>query len=148
MQRNYLVVIKRDAMTSLVLDDNELVRNILAKHITTAGYCVITCRDADTALQVFQDNPRITVMFVDLYLDRYYQKIKDGLEFIRLVRSYEKDSMLEPCYIAAFSSDDQLADTAIQAGADVFLKKPVTSQTVQDILSPQSGAPTGMRRNY
>ena len=135
-------------MTSLVLDDNELVRNILAKHITSSGYCVITCRDADTAFAVYQDNNRITVMFVDMYLDRWVGKIPNGAEFIRLVHSYEKGSMIEPCYIVAFSSDDHLKEAALQAGANVFLKKPVTSQTVQDILSPRSGAPTGMRRNY
>ena len=121
-------------MTVLVLDDNEVVRLILAKFITTAGHCSITCRDSDTAFQVFQDN-NITHIFVDIYLDRYPGKIKDGLEFIRLVRSYERDSMVDPCFVAAFSADDQMKNSALQAGANTFLKKPITGQIVLGILS-------------
>lgn len=128
------LVIKECQMICLVLDDNEIVRKVLSKHVVSSGNCCVTCRDADTAYQVFEDN-KITHMFVDIYLDRYLGKIKDGLEFIRLVRSYERDSMIDdPVYIAAFSSDNSTEGDAIKAGADSFLRKPISAQVVLDIM--------------
>lgn len=121
-------------MHALVVDDNEIVRGILARYITSLGYCCTCCGNADVAFEVYQDNRIISVIFTDIYLDRIKSAIPDGLEFIKMVRSYENDSMLTPCHIVAFSSDASLKEKALSAGASEFRQKPITTSTIKEIF--------------
>ena len=123
-------------MHALVLDDNEIVRTLLSKYITTCGHCCTSCSDPDTAFQVYQDN-RFTHIFTDIYLDRIKSSIQEGHSFIKMIRMYEKDSMLEQCFIIAFSSDASLEDKSIAAGATRFLVKPICKEMVSEILNRQ-----------
>ena len=42
--------------------------------------------------------------------------------------------MVDPCFVAAFSADDQMKNSALQAGANMFLKKPITAHIVLKIM--------------
>ena len=121
-------------MHAHIIDDNDLVRNILPKYIQQNGHCTTVCREASTAFSVYQDNRTITHIWVDIYLDRYDGRIKDGLEFISLIRSFERDSMIDSCYIVGFSADGQLEEKVLKIGADRFLKTPIDSRMVREIM--------------
>ena len=121
-------------MHTLVLDDNEVVRSILARYITNLGHCCTCCSDSDTAFAVLMDNRLISIVFADIYLDRVKSNIPDGTEFIKMIRSYERDSMLDPCRIIAFSSNASLREKALAAGATEFYQKPITLPMMKQIL--------------
>ena len=136
--RDFVALMITCTMHAIVCDDNDIVRAILSKYISQDGHCLTVCRDADTAFSVYQDNRTITHIWTDIYLDRSSSKeIPDGITLIEFVRSFEKDSMMKPCNIIGFSSDESLEKKVLDAGANRFLKKPLNYTTVREIMKSE-----------
>lgn len=103
----------------LVVDDNDLVRPVLAKVLTRYGFKVITAADGAEALHLVDEGP-IAVALVDLILPKV-----DGLEIVRYVKAHHPS-----CVVVGMSglTNPDARDEIFRAGADDFLAKPVDGQ--------------------
>jgi len=78
----------------------------------------------DVLLAMGQDPPKIII--VDILMPDF-----DGLQVIKNIKSSVK---LKDVFIIAISGDTSKTDAAINAGANVFLKKPIEMEEIKDAL--------------
>jgi len=106
------------AATVLVVEDEELMRELLRMHLSNAGYEVLVAEDAVVAGRlVLRRRP-------DLILADIEMPFMNGLEFVELLKS---DDSLSTIPVIFVSSRADLEDRCKQLGAAAFLKKPVLS---------------------
>ncbi len=98
----------------LVIEDDKLVRNLMATTLDLHGYSYLTASNAsDALLQITSHRP--DVIFLDLGLPDM-----DGVDLIRKVRTWSSTPII---VISARSEDTDKID-ALDAGADDYLTKP------------------------
>lgn len=102
----------------LVVDDSELMRDLLSRHISLAfGYEVIQAEDGDQAIEmVARHSPDLILM--DLLMPRV-----DGITAIRKLRSSAKNDDLPIIFLSA-ETDRRKWVEAFNAGANDFISKP------------------------
>lgn len=98
----------------LVIEDDKLIRNLMATTLDIHGYSYLTAVNAsDALLQITSHNP--DVIFLDLGLPDM-----DGVELIRKVRTWSST----PIIVISARSEDNDKIEALDAGADDYLTKP------------------------
>ena len=107
-----------DATTVLVVEDDDLVRLVVAEMVREAGFSVVEAGDADEALVVLvgSSNP-ISLVLTDIRMPGSM----DGVALARRLRA-----TWPQIKIALISSHPSDADTL--SCCDAFLAKPFTSQ--------------------
>lgn len=78
------------AETILVVDDEVLIRMVIAEHLRDCGYRVIEAGDGDEAIDVLQADDRIDIVFSDVQmpnctgfeLARWVRRERPGVEVI------------------------------------------------------------------
>jgi CheY-like chemotaxis protein len=104
------------AATILVVEDEELMRDLLRMHLSNAGYEVLLAEDAVAAGRlVLRQRP-------DLILADIEMPFMDGLEFVELLKSEESLSAIPVIFV---SSRADFENRCKDLGAVAFLKKPV-----------------------
>lgn len=99
----------------LVADDEELIRRLVSDFLVQEGYEPLLANDGDEALKLFEENPDIALMILDIMMPTI-----DGWEVCRKVR---ETSTVPIIMLTARSTEyDQL--TAFDAGADDYVTKP------------------------
>jgi two-component system secretion sensor histidine kinase SsrA len=103
----------------LVVDDEELIRDLFGNALCKAGFNVTTAGSSEEALVIMHDN-RFHLVFLDLNLPGM-----DGIKCCKIIR--EKD-LADKCiavtgYVSVFNYNK-----CKKAGFDGFLKKPVKTQ--------------------
>lgn len=99
----------------LVADDEELIRRLVSDFLVQEGYEPILANDGDEALRLFDENPDVSLMILDIMMPTI-----DGWEVCRRVR---ETSGVPIIMLTARSTEyDQL--TAFDAGADDYVTKP------------------------
>jgi DNA-binding response OmpR family regulator len=99
----------------LVVDDEVLIRNMLEKAFSRAGYAVRCAESAEQALEILKDETYQT-MFLDLKLP--------GMNGIELCMRIRKDFPMALIYaITGYASLFELADCR-EAGFDDYFTKP------------------------
>jgi two-component system sensor histidine kinase RpfC len=120
----------REAKTGariLVADDNRINRLILEQMLGSAGYEVDVVNDGETALQ------RLTVgRYQAAVLDLHMPGL-DGDDLLRRYRLLKAGVRIPIIMLTADVTFDAKSDCA-DAGADAFLTKPVTSETLLSTL--------------
>ena len=112
----------------LVLDDVHTMTRIVDSMLRKCGFTnVEQVHDAATALQKLRTQPYLFVIS-----DREMPGMS-GLDFVREVRADSKIGYL-PIIMMSASSNSQLAEEAIAAGANAFLNKPFTLTTLRDVF--------------
>ncbi|HKJ98496.1 MAG TPA: response regulator [Desulfotignum sp.] len=107
----------------LVVDDEKAIINLLEQAFSRNGYEVRSALDAETALQILE-NETIYVMFFDLNLP--------GMNGIELCREIKKRIPISVIYaITGYASLFELADCR-DAGFEDYFKKPVNLSTLMD----------------
>ena len=100
----------------LVVDDEEMIRDIFEQAFTIAGYSVRLAKSAEEALEVLKDD-KIQVMFLDLNLP--------GLNGIDLCKQIRKDFPKAIIHaVTGYASLFELSDCR-DAGFDDYFNKPV-----------------------
>ena len=99
----------------LVADDEELIRRLVSDFLVQEGYEPILANDGDEALQLFEKNPDIALLILDIMMPTI-----DGWEVCRRVR--ERSAVPIIMLTARSTEYDQL--TAFDAGADDYVTKP------------------------
>lgn len=115
-------------MTTLIIDDDPATRLILARILDGAGFEVIEASDGLEALACLQQNHAIKLALVDWNMPHM-----NGYEFICAVRTTSAYSYLRLVMVTARNEIDQVAK-ALAAGADEYVMKPVTRDTVLEKL--------------
>jgi len=102
--------------TILVLEDEQIMRDLLRMHLSNAGYRVLLAEDAVVAGHlVVKQRP-------DLILADIEMPFMDGLEFVQALRA---DASVSAIPVIFVSSRSDLEDRCKALGAVAFLKKPV-----------------------
>ena len=70
------------ADTILVVDDEVLIRMVIAEHLRECGYQVIEAGDGDEAIEVLRADDRIDIVFTDVQMPN-----RNGFELAQWVRS-------------------------------------------------------------
>ncbi len=119
----------------LIADDEELIRRLVSDFLVQEGYEPFVAVDGDEALAIFEENPDIALMILDIMMPG-----TDGWEVCRKVREV---SQIPVIMLSARSTEfDQL--TAFDAGADDYVTKPcspsVLMKRVAALLRRGAGA--------
>jgi two-component system chemotaxis response regulator CheY len=118
-------------MKMLIIDDSKTMRTLLATFGHEMSFATIEAGDGVDALKALvQNDPRepFDIALVDWEMPRM-----TGLEFIQAVRRNNDFADLKLLMITTLNSMEQIA-TALQAGANDYLMKPVTKELLEDKL--------------
>jgi DNA-binding response OmpR family regulator/pSer/pThr/pTyr-binding forkhead associated (FHA) protein len=112
----------------LIVEDDDMVAKLLSLMLERAGYTVVTSRNVSGAIRIFKQKPPAAIV-LDLMLPDM-----NGLELCRYVR---RDSQLNdtPVIVISAANTPENVENAMQAGADIFLGKPVSSKELRHVVS-------------
>mgnify|MGYP001791284471 CR=1 FL=1 len=116
--------------TLLVVNDNEINRQILSAHLQRKGYSVIEASDTPTAIAVLRD------FSVDLVLLDIVVPATGNLETLRQLRSTYAKTALPAIIMTANDSDDQIVQ-AFDIGANDYVTKPINLAIVMARIRSQ-----------
>ena len=121
------------AKTLLVVDDSATMRKIITRTIRKAGLSVadeiLEAGDGNEALEKIKENS------VDLILCDINMPGMGGLEFVKTARSNPANANTKIVMISTESAEDLIANVKAD-GADGYVTKPFTPETIQKELSP------------
>lgn len=112
--------------TVLVVDDEELLRTLLTQMLERHGFRVLLACDGQEALRVFQKNPRIDLVLLDLRMPRM-----DGFETCQALRVLDQEV---PILMMSGHQDSALVAGNAALGVQGFLQKPFRSRELRDLL--------------
>jgi len=101
----------------LVVDDNEMNRDMLIRRLQPLGYQVTVAKDGGEAMDVLQQQA------FDLVLLDIMMPIKDGFEVLQEIKTHDDLRMIPVIMITALD-DTSSAARCIQLGAEDYLTKP------------------------
>ncbi|WP_405054070.1 PP2C family protein-serine/threonine phosphatase [Tabrizicola sp.] len=104
----------------LVVDDSRAQRHILSMHLRRWGYSVSEAESGDAALVLCKTEA------VDIIISDWMMPGLSGLEFCRVFRALQRESYGYFVLLTSKSEKTEIAD-GLEAGADDFLTKPVSS---------------------
>jgi CheY-like chemotaxis protein len=107
----------------LVVDDNHLIRRLLALIVEERGYVAIEAESADAALEVAREEPP------DAWLVDDVMPGMAGSELIRALRR-SPDARLSTAAVVGISGRVGARADLLRAGADAFVEKPVDEHAV------------------
>lgn len=118
----------RVAATVLVVDDDEVMRDLLSRMLGRAGYAVQTAADGRNALERFHEHA-IDAVVTDMSMPRM-----SGIELTRALLTERPELPI----IAVTGVDDSYLRVAIAAGAKAGMQKPIRAgelaQTMRRLL--------------
>jgi DNA-binding response OmpR family regulator/pSer/pThr/pTyr-binding forkhead associated (FHA) protein len=112
----------------LIVEDDDMVAKLLSLMLERAGYKVATSRNVSGAIRIFKQKPPGAIV-LDLMLPDM-----NGLELCRYIR---RDTQLNdtPVIVISAANTPENVENAMQAGADIFLGKPVSSKELRHVVS-------------
>jgi two-component system response regulator PilR (NtrC family) len=113
----------------LVVDDEEVIRDVLETLLAREGYEVASAPDAESAITLFDQEP-FDVVLLDLMLPD-----RPGLEVLREIRRRDPDAVV--VIVTAYSSIEGAIE-AMREGAFHYIPKPFQNQEV--VLTIRKGA--------
>lgn len=117
----------RRPLRVLIVDDNHLIRRLLALIVESAGFDAVEAESAEDALTLARAAPP------DLWLVDEVMPSMRGSELVReLRRSRNRRLALAP--MVGISGRAGAASDLLAAGCDAFVAKPVDERTVLDAL--------------
>ena len=112
--------------TILVVDDDPSLRDLVALHLTAAGYEVVTAEDAIAAgYAVLRSPPDLIVCDVNM-------PHMDGFEFIRALRSDRAVGHIPVIFLTSVEDGD---DHGRALGAVGYLTKPVRADRLLGLVA-------------
>lgn len=105
----------------LVVDDENAVRTTLAVNLQDAGYTVFTAADAETALELLEQQS-IDLIITDIHLP--------GARGDQLLEQINRDHPITRTIFISGQPDTESAINGLRAGALDFLVKPFNSETL------------------
>ena len=112
----------------LVVDDSRLQRRILVASLKKWGFEVVEADSGEAAMEICSTDPP------DLILSDWMMPGMNGLEFCRAFREQSKESYSYFILLTSKSEKNEIAQ-GLDAGADDFLTKPVSSDELRARIS-------------
>lgn len=110
--------------SALVIDDSRAMRILLRDALRGMGFDVDEAEDGSAAIFRLDDGMPRDVALVD-----WNMPVMNGLEFIRAVRADARFRSMRLLVITSETEAEQVM-TALAAGADEYLMKPFTRETL------------------
>jgi CheY-like chemotaxis protein len=118
----------------LVVDDDEVMRDLLRRALERSGFAVVTATDGRQGVEQFHDHP------VDVTITDMMMPVMDGLELIRALVAEQPSIRI--IAVSGVDDWDNYLKTARALGAKAVLRKPVSSaelvNTVRRVLTERS----------
>jgi len=111
---------------TLLVDDDELIRNSLSMAFTTKGCFLKTTETAEQGLKALEEE-KFDIVISDFRLPGI-----DGLRFLRLATLMQPDSI--KLLITAYK-DDHILSEALRYGISEFMEKPFSVKALVELLS-------------
>ncbi len=105
-------------MNVVVVDDDKLMRDVLARVVRSFGHVAFVAETADAALDL------VELGHIDVVVSDWMMPGRDGMDLCRLIRSREPSLYVYFILVTAFG-DREHASAALGGGVDDFLVKPV-----------------------
>lgn len=120
-------------MRVLLVDDSAVMRKIITKQLTQAGFAIdafLEASDGQQGLDVLAKEGR-----VDLILSDWNMPIMDGLEFVKGVRGGPPGTKDIPIVMVTTEGGEAKVAEAVLAGASGHVKKPFTPEILKTKLA-------------
>ena len=122
------------ALRVLVVDDSSVMRKIVCRMLTQAGFTptgVVEASDGAEALDKFKPAE------IDLILSDWHMPNMDGLEFVRRIRALEDGTGKRvPIVMVTTEGAQAKMEEAKQLGVDGYVTKPFTPDSIKEKLTP------------
>ncbi|MBN1681824.1 MAG: response regulator [Anaerolineae bacterium] len=108
--------------TILVIDDDLMIRQMVALHLEREGYTVLQAEDGPSGIETYcAENPDLVV--VDIAMP-----MMNGFEVTNRIRAIQQDNKLPrtPIIVLTSYARSFAASPADQRGIDSYLTKPIT----------------------
>ena len=117
-----------DGLRVLVVDDEEVVREVTRALLESLGATAVLCASGEEAVAVFaREHAGIDLALVDLLMPGM-----DGADCFRALRRIEPG--LRAILVSGFARDAR-AEEALAAGMAGFIQKPCSRETLQGVLA-------------
>jgi two-component system chemotaxis response regulator CheY len=116
-------------MRALVVDDSRVMRLIIGKIVKENGFEVVEAGNGQEAL----DRLRASDNEIALALVDWNMPVMDGLSFVQAARADGGFPSLRMIMVTTENGPEQVT-RAIEAGADEYLMKPFTKESLRDKL--------------
>jgi DNA-binding response OmpR family regulator len=113
-----------DVTRVLVVDDEPMVREVLARYLEREGYAVDVAEDGEQALATYTAKAPDLVL-LDLMLPRI-----DGLEVFRRIRDGRRDDPRPAVIMLTAKGDETDRIVGLELGADDYVTKPFSPREV------------------
>ncbi len=121
------------ALQLLIVDDDELNREIITEHLEDSGYVMTTAEDGDIALEMLEREP---TKFDVVLLDRMMPRM-GGMEVLSKIRQHPQLSNILVILQTARASTGDIID-GMRAGANYYLTKPFEETMLKTIVKTAS----------
>ena len=116
----------------LIVDDDEMVRIALNELLRPEGYEVAIVASGKEALEKIDENS-FDLLMLDIIMPEM-----DGLELCRRIRERENYRETPIVFLTAKSREEDKAE-GLEAGANLFLSKPISPDKLLEIVSDTIG---------
>jgi len=116
----------------LIVDDDEMVRMALVELLKPEGYLLDEAGSGKEALAKI-DNEKYDLMMFDIIMPEI-----DGIELCKRVRAMEEYKEIPIVFLTA-KSREQDKVKGLEAGANLFLPKPISPEKLLSIISETIG---------
>ncbi len=111
----------------LIIDDSRTTLEVIKVHLMNLGYDFVTARDASEALAIIQRE------VPDLIISDLAMPGVSGIELCKKLR-LTRDLRKLPFIVVTAQKDDSVRREAFAAGVDGFLRKPIDSTKLQQLV--------------
>ena len=118
----------RTSRRILVADDDAVMRRVISRILTDAGYRVVLANDGREAYRILQVDADFRAAIFDQRMPHL-----EGIDIVRHMRT-EKRLMRIPVILMTADQELSVQRDSFAAGALAFLLKPFTTHNVQTVL--------------
>jgi len=122
----------------LVVDDDELVLAALVELLSPKGWTVITAPSGPQALEQLE-RERFDLLILDIIMPRM-----DGYELCQKIRTMEGYTKIPVIMLTAKNGEEE-QKRGLNAGANLFLPKPIFPQRLLELIEASLGKGSGNR---
>jgi two-component system, chemotaxis family, chemotaxis protein CheY len=113
-------------MRALIVDDSSFIREYMKHLLSQMGVAYEEATDGGHALRVLESSDNFDLMLLDLNMPGM-----SGLECIKALREAKLGVQMK-VMIVTTEADHSFIATALDSGADEFLMKPFTSESLRE----------------